>query len=543
MALYFNTLIEIPDDSSVHIKSYKGSLYQYVYKYTRHYRNEEGKPRHDSTIIGKYDPPTGKMYPNKNFYTFFPLENISGDIYTFEFGLNFLICQITDELGLTNILVKNFGAKALDILIIATYIVINGTVIDGIEEWMEKSFFPFNHSNLTSQKCSKIFENLTPTVRHIFFKEWVRHKSAGKKIYYDVTSISSYSDEMIDVEFGYNRDNEDLPQYNIGMFCERESGLPIYYDRYNGSINDKTNFPYVLENAKSVGIFDFDIIMDAGFWSSKSFNRAREICNSFIIGMPLHLKEARKAQLENQHIANDFNYHLEEYDITGTSVNATIHGVDGRILLYYDKAINSEKSTLLFNALKKEKEELSLITKYSSVDIKKYSEHFIINKHENDDMFDFSIDAKKINALLNMKGYFAFFTNDMDSSLDQILKLYRQKDMIEKLFAQVKVEMYGNRFHTKKEQTTDGKVFITFIGSIIRSYLIQKLSQYSSAENLSLKRIFAKLANITITLENNEFRLSKALTKNQRDILSIFNLTDEITKKIRYINENNIQKA
>jgi transposase len=36
---------------------------------------------------------------------------------------------------------------------------------------------------------------------------------------YDVTSISSYSQEMVSVERGYNRDGDDLAQFNLGMFC------------------------------------------------------------------------------------------------------------------------------------------------------------------------------------------------------------------------------------------------------------------------------------------------------------------------------------
>jgi transposase len=35
-----------------------------------------------------------------------------------------------------------------------------------------------------------------------------------------VTSISSYVQEMPSVERGYNRDGDDLSQFNIGMFCD-----------------------------------------------------------------------------------------------------------------------------------------------------------------------------------------------------------------------------------------------------------------------------------------------------------------------------------
>ncbi|MDR0697403.1 MAG: hypothetical protein LBF68_07745 [Christensenellaceae bacterium] len=99
----------------------------------------------------------------------------------------------------------------------------------------------------------------------------------------------------------------------------------------------------------------------------------------------------------------------------------------------------------------------------NSDEIKDYSKHFTLRKHENDTGFGFERDIEKINALLKGGGYFCFFTNDMNSSLDQILKYYRQKDVIKKVFAQNKVEMYGNRFRTQNDKTTDGKMFAMFI--------------------------------------------------------------------------------
>jgi transposase len=35
---------------------------------------------------------------------------------------------------------------------------------------------------------------------------------------------------MTAVERGYNRDGDDLPQYNLGMFCDESTKTPIYYN-------------------------------------------------------------------------------------------------------------------------------------------------------------------------------------------------------------------------------------------------------------------------------------------------------------------------
>lgn len=52
-----------------------------------------------------------------------------------------------------------------------------------------------------------------------FFKRWVKAAFCGGSVFYDVTSISSYSKEMSDVEHGYNRDGDDLPQFEKFIGC------------------------------------------------------------------------------------------------------------------------------------------------------------------------------------------------------------------------------------------------------------------------------------------------------------------------------------
>ena len=100
--------------------------------------------------------------------------------------------------------------------------------------------------------------------------EWVAVGRTREIVCHDVTSVSSYSRTMTDVECGYNRDGEDLPQFNIGLFCDQSSKRALYFNRYYGSLTDKTNLPYVLENAgTTVGLKDIKFVVDGGF-SAKS---------------------------------------------------------------------------------------------------------------------------------------------------------------------------------------------------------------------------------------------------------------------------------
>ena len=109
--------------------------------------------------------------------------------------------------------------------------------------------------------------------------------------YYDVTCISSYSDNLPFVEWGYNRDKKRMPQFNIGMFCTVKSKVPVYYSPYNGSINDYSNLPYVINKARGVGLEpDADkkvtLVMDGGFAIPDVILKASEMGFKLLIGAP-----------------------------------------------------------------------------------------------------------------------------------------------------------------------------------------------------------------------------------------------------------------
>jgi transposase len=58
--------------------------------------------------------------------------------------------------------------------------------------------------------------------------------------------VLSYSKLIHDVEFGYNRDKEQLPQVNLCLLLGESSRLPVFQMEYSGSLKDD-----ILSNLKS----------------------------------------------------------------------------------------------------------------------------------------------------------------------------------------------------------------------------------------------------------------------------------------------------
>ena len=68
---------------------------------------------------------------------------------------------------------------------------------------------------------------------------------------YDITSLSSYSQLINLLEYGYNRDGEPLPQINMSLILDKDKGIPVMYDIFPGSISDVSTLSGTLKKIKA----------------------------------------------------------------------------------------------------------------------------------------------------------------------------------------------------------------------------------------------------------------------------------------------------
>ena len=387
-------------------------------------------------------------------------------------------------------------------------------------------------SLITSQVSSDIFENISHDERTYFFEEWI-HRSLNDKnenIFYDVTSISSYSSNIDWVEWGYNRDGEDLGQVNIGMFCGEKSRLPLYYNMYNGSLTDKVNMDCVLQNAKDVGIEKVKLVLDGGFCDKPRLQELHSSGHIFTVGVPLSLNEA-KTYVEKygkgiNKASNKLRKHIE-YCI---NIPTNFMGVDGRVILCFNEPRHSDVTSSLVKKVDDLEEKLKSMKKFPTKNIKLYKKYFDIYKTE--DGFQYKKNDNTIDAEAEMAGYFLLFSTDMESEVEDLLYFYRAKDVDEKMFCQLKVHVDGNRLRVHNNKTVSGKMFVIFIALIIRSYLQNRLSNYLEKEHITLKKAMLRLSDIKIIKSRGKFRFLKALTKKQKDLLDVFLIKDEMIERL-----------
>jgi transposase len=265
----------------------KTGKHQYVYKVTKTYRNKNKQPTNTRTAIGKLDPKTNMLIPNNNYWQHYnnyttttnptttqtPTNNQEKETTpTYQsihsIGATYLIKKLYDNLNITNILTTTFGEKrANDILTTATYMTTQGNIFEHILNWSQTHLL--HQTPLTSPAASQLFNSITPQEQIAFFQAWIKQQPKPPKyLAYDVTSFSSYSTNIAEVEWGYNRDKEKLPQINIGCYLDQQTGLPLFYVTYPGSIVDKSHLPYMMAYNKTLNVNTNTChVMDRGFCS------------------------------------------------------------------------------------------------------------------------------------------------------------------------------------------------------------------------------------------------------------------------------------
>jgi transposase len=328
------------------------------------------------------------------------------------------------------------------------------------------------------------------------------------------------------VERGYNRDHDLLPQVNFGVFSSENTKIPLYYSLYDGSIPDKANLPYVLQDASDAGLNNLILYLDGAFATKPCFDSLKK-CNTFVVGMPLNLAETKNIASKFSGTMHMYNNYINMFNVYYQEYATTIHGVVGKAIVYFDyhKLANQMDATVR----EYQRNEIELLSKkqYPEGKLKKFQKYFVIKKGSCDGRnFSYTVDQDKFDKYIKYHGYFMVFTNNIDLDPKAALYSYRGKDVDEKVFDQMKNDIDGDRLHVKCEDSLKGKLFVIFIALIIRSKMLHELSGYLSKHSMSFEEIMDTLDSIEVAHTSSGYKQRCSVTKKAREILAEFGCYD-----------------
>ncbi len=117
--------------------------------------------------------------------------------------------------------------------------------------------------------------------------------------------------------------------------------------------------------------------------------------------------------------------------------------------------------------------------------------------------------------MIEYYGFFALLTNEtMDATT--ALELYRNKDVVEKAFGNLKERLNMRRTLVSSEQSLDGKLFVEFMALVYLSYIKKQMQETDLFKSYTLQGVLDKIDVIECFEEpGRKLRIGELLEKQK----------------------------
>ena len=522
----------------------KQKVGKHIYLYESvSYRDQNGQPRNSRTIIGKIEPSTGEPiykteYIERMAQNGTPLQ-VGNPVSTFtleqirqsslkEYGAFYFFQSIAEKSGLLPILRNVFTENWEKIFTLICYLVSSGEPVMYFDDWLNKTESVFVGS-MSSQRISELLASISTDERLEFFKQWGAYRCEQEYLALDITSVSSYSELIRDVEWGYNRDGEKLPQVNLCLLLGEKSCLPVFQTIYSGSLKDVNTLKTTLAQASSISTDKLLLVMDKGFCSTGNINAmlADQEKIRFVIAAPFTMSFAKKqVQSEKKDIDSLQNTIVIGEDVL-RGVSKERAWTNDKTLFVHTffnviKAAKLRENLYAHVTLMKQKAEQNPNNSQYQADFDRYL--FIRKSEKNDHGYTINIRQEVIDKELEHVGWLVLLSNDV-SDPKEAITIYRTKDVVEKGFLRFKNSLEMGRLRIHSENSMQNKVFVGFIGLIIMAGIHKVMLDQGLYRNMTMKKLIKTLEKLRIQSINGS-KILFPVTKEQREIFKAFGLPE-----------------
>jgi len=393
--------------------------------------------------------------------------------------------------------------------------------------------FPYLQEKTTIHLQKEIYDKITQT-----------YGIKTEKIYYDITSSYFEGKSCPLAKYGYNRDGiNGKVQIVMGLVVDQD-GILITHSVHPGNTADVKTVDSMNKRLRNTfGIENSILVVDRGMISSKNVKQLDLNMQSYVFALRLQIQEREIIDMLRQNLKPiDDNTSLAEVMLVDNSRRK-------KYVVGHSKDIG-ELSAAGFEARLKRVEEKLQKTK---VDIES-GKHKLTDKRKKniscmlksqkvgkfikleftDVGFTFTRITETIEKARKYEGMFLLSTTEIHLKGEKILKVYREKDVVEKAFRTIKSEIEMRPFFLSSEKSVIGYVFICALAYQIRSVLKYHLKK-SNCE-MSIEDAFEILNRykvVKISVEEKGVQVyRKAAIEGQEaiDIIHCFDLESEFEK-------------
>lgn len=480
----------------------------YVYKNIAYWDKEKQQSRAKREIVGRLDPETNLVVPTRNQIK----ENENAKhkdkklnkqeeilqfnqrFERFHFGVAYALRKIARKTRLLQNLKEVFGKERADqILSLAQYLILspNNSMMH-YPQWSQRQWTYTNE--LSSQAISRLFQSITEDDKQKFFQLNLSQHPKDRYWAYDTTSISSYSQQLSYAQYGYNKEGDNLAQINLALLYSEKEKLPLAYRQLYGNTPDVSTIPWLLEQLRYMGAESVCLILDRGHYSYDNVKMFLQESQAFILGGRVGIKYIQEAiQSLEDPIQSFINYDpstklyhkkvtlSKEFKASANSYYPTY------LHIYYDELQAGEDRIRFDHQLQEYYEELQS-GKLKKTHEQAYKRYFSQNPEG-----ELTMNQDEIRKAQNNFGYFVLLTSEKELTSLEVLALYRNKDVIEKSFNDLKDRLNMRRLRVHSDVSLEGKLFVQFIALYLVSYVKAQMDACELFETYTLMSFMGTL--------------------------------------------------
>ena len=172
----------------------------YLYEATSSWDPQKKQSRQTRIYLGKKDPISGEVIPPRHSHL---------PRWAKDYGNIYLLQQIAARIGITALLQRVFPEDASMLLALAFFEMSEAAPLSLFPYWVDTTYLEAIKA-LSSAELTTLTQRLgrMEGEREEFFRQWIAQCSPVQTIVFDITSLSSYSNLLNEVEWGYNRDHD-----------------------------------------------------------------------------------------------------------------------------------------------------------------------------------------------------------------------------------------------------------------------------------------------------------------------------------------------
>lgn len=372
-----------------------------------------------------------------------------------------------------------------------------------IEEWQISHEVPYK-DGLSEDICYQLMKYLgqNASIQQKYFRYRAAHARSRAAVAVDSSTVSSYSELLNDVRYGYNKDGNGLASVKLLTLFNLDDHQPVAYARQPGNIPDVVSVMNALKQLSVLGMDKPLLVLDGGFFSEDNILSFIHAHTKFLMRGRLdgkwifpHLKLAVPKMMRPSNACHDdpdlycytkrisHNFAYKRKQTRGETEKGTITMEEHRLYLHFILDTNKARrdKALLIREIQSVKQQLengvdpNLLTKSESRIVDRFLKVKSLKSGLKVTMED--------SAIMNETryyGYFVLITNEkMEAS--EALREYRLREKTEESF---RIDKQYNDAHVTRAKTSEsleGRFFCQFVANGYEAFFQKELNRVKSS--------------------------------------------------------------